>query len=51
MKLDKIKWIVQIVLDLMEQGFSGTLMLDFHKGDISRKYRKQVTEYADEITH
>lgn len=47
MSFDKIKWVIQVILKLMEDGYSGTLTLDFHKGDVSRKYRKQTVEYAE----
>ena len=42
-------WIGELVNKLTHHGFEGTLMLDFHKGNISRKYRLQQVGYADEV--
>ncbi|RPI56157.1 MAG: hypothetical protein EHM49_00920 [Deltaproteobacteria bacterium] len=42
-------WITDLVHKLTHHGFEGTLMLDFHKGAISRKYRLQQVGYADEV--
>lgn len=44
---DHLKWVIQVVSRLINEGFSGSITLDFHKGDISKKFKKQTVEYAD----
>jgi len=45
---EKIKWILLVITRLWKQRFSGTLLLEFHEGNLSRKYRRQVVEMAPE---
>ena len=46
--MERIKWIISLIVQLMGDRFSGTLMLDFHDGHVSRKYRRQSVEHAVE---
>jgi len=36
--------IIQFIGDLINQGFTGRIILDFHKGDLSKKVKKETTE-------
>jgi len=45
---DKVKWVLLVISKLWKQKFSGTLMLEFHEGNLSRKYKRQVIEMAPE---
>lgn len=42
--IQKIAWLIAKVIKLMNDGFSGTLIVDFHKGDVSKKHKIQVVE-------
>lgn len=44
----KIKWVLIVVSTLCKQKFSGTLMLDFHEGELTRKYKTQRIHEAIE---
>ena len=43
---ERIKWVILLISKLCHHKFSGTLILDFHEGNLSRKYKRQVTELA-----
>ena len=45
--IEKYIWLFNMLNRLTSQNFSGTLILEFYKGDLSRKYKVQVTEIAD----
>ena len=36
--------IIQFVGELINKSFTGRIILDFHKGNISKKVKKEVTE-------
>ena len=40
-------WVIRLIAKLTQDGFEGTLMLDFSKGNLSKKYKKQSIEYAE----
>jgi len=42
---ERVKWIFQVI-ELWRQKFSGSLILEFHDGNMSRKYKRQVIETA-----
>ena len=48
-QIEKAAWILKLIQQLMNDGFDGTLLLDFQKGNISKKYRKQEVGYANEL--
>ncbi len=44
MNLQKI---IQFIGDLITQSFTGRIILDFHKGSISSKVKKEVVEVIE----
>jgi hypothetical protein len=47
MNIEKLSWIVKIFKKLMDENFEGTLLIDFHKGQPSKRYRRQTVETAE----
>ena len=45
-RIQKLGWIIKLLTELIEQKFEGELVLNFHNGDISKKYSKKVTEHV-----
>jgi len=43
---EKVKWVLLVISRLWKAKFSGTLILEFHEGNLSRKYKRQVIEIA-----
>ena len=43
---EKVKWVFLVIAKLWKQKFCGTLLLEFHNGDLCHKYRTQETHYA-----
>jgi len=39
--------IIQFIGDLIKNGFTGRLILDFHKGDVSKKVKKIIVEIIE----
>jgi hypothetical protein len=39
-----IKTIIQFIAELVKQGFTGRISIDFHKGNISHKIKKEIVE-------
>ena len=44
MTLDKL---IQFIEDLIVEKFTGRITLDFHKGNISKKVKKEITELIE----
>lgn len=44
---EKARWILEVVKVLIDKKFSGTLLIDFHEGNPSRKYKTQIINYAE----
>jgi len=43
---ERVKWIYKVIAQLWRQKFSGSLILKFHEGNMSRKYSRQIDETA-----
>ncbi len=39
--------IIQFIGDLIKNGFTGRIILDFHKGDISKRIKKEIVEVIE----
>ena len=39
--------IIQFIADLIIKNFTGRIILDFHKGNISKKVKKETVEIID----
>ena len=37
----------EVILDLLKDNFTGSLTINFHKGDISKKIEKRMYEFAE----
>ena len=44
MTLEKV---IHFFAELIKKGFTGRIILDFHKGDISRKIKKEIVEIIE----
>lgn len=38
----KLQSMIQFIAVLMKEGFSGRIIIDFHKGDISSRIKKET---------
>ena len=47
--LDKCKWVFLAIGKLGKAKFSGTLVLSFHEGNLSKKYYVKETHSADDL--
>lgn len=42
-----IQKIIQFLGELMSKQFTGRIILDFHKGEVSKKVKKEVVEIVE----
>ncbi|MBZ0158403.1 MAG: hypothetical protein K8I29_19570 [Alphaproteobacteria bacterium] len=49
--IEKIRWVIEVIHQLAEKGFEGTLMIEFvkngEKSYPSKKYRTQTVHKAE----
>ncbi|MDD5355078.1 MAG: hypothetical protein PHY56_00850 [Candidatus Omnitrophica bacterium] len=43
----KLSSILRLLKDLMTKGFTGRIILDFHKGSVSNKVKKEIVEIIE----
>jgi hypothetical protein len=42
-----IEKIIHFIADLVNKGFTGRIILDFHNGSISSKVKREITELLE----
>lgn len=42
-----LRKVMQFIGDLIRNSFTGRIILDFHKGDISKRIRKETMEIIE----
>jgi len=42
--INHLRWIIDVVMAMIDRQYTGSLTIDFHKGNPSKRIRKQTVE-------